>query len=69
MNRDSTLNVPVDSTNSINSSEVQVEEIKDNPLRSRDTEDVPKEFHEQFHKNLVHPTTETPPEQQPVLNG
>ena len=69
VNRDSTLNVPVDSTNSINSSEVQVEEIKDNPLRSRDTEDVPKEFHEQFHKNLVHPTTETPPEQQPVLNG
>ena len=31
-------------------------------------DDLPQEFHEQLHKSLVRPTTETPAEQQPLLS-
>ena len=31
-------------------------------------DDLPQEFHEQLHKSLVRPTTETPTEQQPLLS-
>ena len=33
-----------------------------------DDDDLPQEFHEQLHKSLVRPTTETPTEQQPLLS-
>ena len=48
--------------------ESEVDEIENTPQKRGQSEDLPQEFHEQFHKSLVHPTTETPPEQPAALS-
>jgi hypothetical protein len=48
--------------------ESEVDEMENKPQKGPQSDDLPQEYHEQFHKSLVHPTTESPPEQQPALS-
>jgi len=55
----------------INQNGISDDDVVDDKMRGSkrsNNEDMPQEFHELFHKGLVQPTKETPPEQPNVLS-